>query len=253
MAPTQPSPRAERPAPPNTPPQPHWETSLHCREERLRHTRPENARSFPALRPGETSPPERAKESAMQTNGTGGGHQHEASEKRLAPGAFPCRLDTEVCACGAKRWVDQDGNVATPWQLTNLGARPREQGGTPGLLENQGGRTALAKGGGPSSNGVRIPPQGLRRTRSCPALGQQPDGVPSFPLPGCRRQNKLPVQIPGIHLSCFQKPAYLPHTHHRPSPTPNRANPVLPRFAALPCAFHLGFGLGTQQGRGLPD
>ena len=30
-------------------------------------------------------------------------------------------------------------------------------GGPPGLLENQGGRSTLAEGGGPSSNGVRIP------------------------------------------------------------------------------------------------
>ena len=65
----------------------------------------------------------------MQTNGTGGGHQHEVSEKRVAPGAFPCRLDMELCACGAKRSVDQDGNVATPWQFINLGARPRGQEG----------------------------------------------------------------------------------------------------------------------------
>ena len=90
----------------------------------------------------------------------------------------------------------------------------------PGLLENQGGRPALAKGGGPSSNGVRIPSQGLRRTRSCPALGQQPDGVPSFTFPGCRRQNKPPVQIPGIHLPLFEKPVNLPHTHHHPLPNP---------------------------------
>ena len=53
----------------------------------------------------------------MQTNG----HRHEVSEKRVNPATFPCRLDMELCACGAKRWVDQDGNVAAPWQLVNLG------------------------------------------------------------------------------------------------------------------------------------
>ena len=52
----------------------------------------------------------------MQTNG----HRHEVSEKRVNPATFPCRLDMELCACGAKRWVDQDGNVAAPWQLVNL-------------------------------------------------------------------------------------------------------------------------------------
>ena len=78
------------------------------------------------------------------------------------------------------------------------------------------GRPALAKGGGPSSDSVRIPSQGLRRTPSGPSLGQQPDGVPSFPLPGCRRQNKPPVQVPGIHPPLFEKPLYLSHTHYQP-------------------------------------
>lgn len=59
------------------------------------------------LGPGETSPPEPAKESAMHTNGANGGHQYEVSEKRLSPGAFPYRLDMELCICGAKRWVGQ--------------------------------------------------------------------------------------------------------------------------------------------------
>ena len=56
----------------------------------------------------------------MQKNGVNGGHQHEVSEKRLAPGAFPCRLDMELCACGAKRWVNLQGRPATPWQFINL-------------------------------------------------------------------------------------------------------------------------------------
>ena len=56
----------------------------------------------------------------MQTNGANG-HQHEISEKRPAPGTFPCRIDMEICACGARRWVAQDGAPATPWQSINLG------------------------------------------------------------------------------------------------------------------------------------
>ena len=60
----------------------------------------------------------------MRKNSANGGHQHEVSEKRLAPGAFPCRVDMEICACGAKRWVDQDGTPATPWQFINLGTSP---------------------------------------------------------------------------------------------------------------------------------
>ena len=55
----------------------------------------------------------------MQTNGPNG-HQHEVSEKRPPPGAFPCRLDMELCAYGAKRWVDLHGKPATPWQFINL-------------------------------------------------------------------------------------------------------------------------------------
>ena len=59
----------------------------------------------------------------MQTNGAND-HQHEVSEKRLAPGTFPCRIDMETCICGARRWVDQDGAPATPWQSINPGTKP---------------------------------------------------------------------------------------------------------------------------------
>ena len=61
----------------------------------------------------------------METKGVNG-HQHEISEKRLAPGAFPCRLDMELCACGAKRWVDLQGRPASPWQFINF-RRGREE------------------------------------------------------------------------------------------------------------------------------
>ena len=70
----------------------------------------------------------------MQTNGVNGGHQHEVSKKRVNPGTFQCRLDLELCACGAKRWVDQDANVATPWQFINLRATPRGQESTTTVL-----------------------------------------------------------------------------------------------------------------------
>ena len=62
----------------------------------------------------------------MQTNGINGGHQHEVSEKRVNRGIFPCRLDMELCACGAKRWVDLKGRPATPWQFINF-RRGREE------------------------------------------------------------------------------------------------------------------------------
>ena len=70
----------------------------------------------------------------MQTNGTGGGHQHEVSEKRVAPGTFRCRLDMELCVCAAKRWVNLKGRPATPWQFIHLGARPKGQEGAKAAL-----------------------------------------------------------------------------------------------------------------------
>ena len=50
--PTWPRSKAEQPAPPNIPPLPHRETSLHHREGRIRHLRPQNTRPFLAPRPG---------------------------------------------------------------------------------------------------------------------------------------------------------------------------------------------------------
>ena len=59
----------------------------------------------------------------MQINGANE-HQHEVSEKRPAPDIFTTRVEMEICACGARRWVDQDGTPATPWQSINLGTSP---------------------------------------------------------------------------------------------------------------------------------
>ena len=70
----------------------------------------------------------------MQKNRVNGGHRHETSEKRVNRSTFPCRLDMEICACGAKRWVDQNANVATPWQFINLRATPRGQETTTTVL-----------------------------------------------------------------------------------------------------------------------
>ena len=60
----------------------------------------------------------------MQTNSASGHHQHEVSEKRPAPDIFTTRVDMEICICGARRWVDQDGAPATPWQSINSGTKP---------------------------------------------------------------------------------------------------------------------------------
>ena len=70
----------------------------------------------------------------MQAHGVNGGYRHEASEKLVNPATFPCRLDMELCACGAKRWVNLQGRPATPWQLVNLGQKGKSE-----ELEDTGG------------------------------------------------------------------------------------------------------------------
>ena len=43
------------------------------------------------------------------------------------PDIFTTRIDMEICICGARRWVDQDGAPATPWRSINLGTSPMEK------------------------------------------------------------------------------------------------------------------------------
>ena len=59
----------------------------------------------------------------MQTNSAKGHHQHKGSAKILMLDTFPGRLDIELCICGARRWVDQNGALATTWQFINLGTK----------------------------------------------------------------------------------------------------------------------------------
>ena len=118
--------------------------------------RPENARPSSALWPGETRSPEWAKEQAVQMNSAGGDQQQEVSEKRLAPGTFPCRLDVEALplrgeAVGGPRRdpghpvaVPQPGDHATtnPSQV-----RPRRTGHQPNLWTPDGpGRRPWRRG-----------------------------------------------------------------------------------------------------------
>ena len=63
--------------------------------------------------PGGDKPAGTGEGVTMDTNGANGGHQHEVFEKRLSPGTFPHRLDIELCICGVRRWVDQNGAPAT--------------------------------------------------------------------------------------------------------------------------------------------
>ena len=76
--------------------------------------------------------------------------------------------------------------VPAPPPSTPPAAPGQGRGGPSGLLENQSRRAALAEGGKPLPYGMRIPTQGHGSVRGTPALGQEPDGVPSLPLPGCR-------------------------------------------------------------------
>ena len=140
---------------------------------------------------------------------------------------MPNRSETNWCTTSSSSWLSRcppPATLARP--LSAPPAAPRRGRPPPGLLETQGGRPALAKGGGPSSDGVRIPPQGLRRTRSRPSLGQQPDGVPSFPPRGVgariRRRCKSLASI--CHCSRNQPISLTPITNL--SLTPIRANQI---------------------------
>ena len=93
----------------------------------------------------------------------------------------------------------------------------RGRGGTTGLLEYQGCEPTLAEGGQPPSNGMGVPFQCLGGSLSGPALGQKPQGLPPFPLPGHRRQNHPPAHARLIHLPSFEKLVHISHTHHHPS------------------------------------
>ena len=118
-------------------------------------------------------------------------------------------------------------------------ASPRA-GGTPGLLEYQGRRSAPAEGRQPPAYGMRVPLQGPCAGRGGPALGQEPEGVPTLlPLPGRGRQDHPPMQVPRVHLPLLEEPVYISHAHHTyPALTPGQANPVAPnrRRRLLPVA-----------------
>ena len=42
-------------------------------------------------------------------------HEHKAAETLVCPGDSPLRRDSEVCACGAQRLVDQEGKPDGIW------------------------------------------------------------------------------------------------------------------------------------------
>ena len=68
--------------------------------------------------------------------------------------------------------------------------------------------------------------------------------MPSFTLPGRRRQNKPPVQIPAIIRETGQ---FASHSPPAPPQSHIRLTKFPTKFTALPCAFHLGFGLVTWE------
>ncbi len=116
--------------------------------------------------------------------------------------------------------------VPAPPPSTPSAASRRGRWGTPGLLENQGGWPALAKGGGPPE-----PVEGPLLCGSRPRACAVPEAVHLWarsqmachllslskgPLPGRGCQNKPPPQVLDSHLPLFEKPVYLPHPHHQP-------------------------------------
>ena len=154
------------------------------------------------------------------------------------PSGINCRTALQFQL--ANSMPDLTGNSCTA-ALNAFCCALARAGGTPSLLENQSCRTALAEGGGPPSDGMGIPFQCVRRCRGRPALGRHQHGAP--PLPGRRRHNHPPAQIPGFHLPLFEKPLYLPHTHHPPLSPQAKLIRFLHNFTPCLCTFHFGFGL----------
>ena len=76
-----------------------------------------------------------------------------------------------------------------------------------------------------------------RPTAGCPSLRQQPQSVPASPLSGLGRQNRPPVQVPGIHVPLFQKPVHPSHSRHQPRPYPAQINLVPPLIYPGPLHF----------------
>ena len=82
-------------------------------------------------------------------------------------------------------------------------------------------------------------PVPMRTPLSRPSsLGRASAWRTTVPAPGA------PAQIPGFHLPLFEKPLYLPHTHHRPLSPQAKLIRFLHNFTPCLCTSHLGFGLG---------
>ena len=106
--------------------------------------------------------------------------------------------------------------LETPAPLPSVrsAALRRSRGEPPDCSKAIAPRTALAEDGNPPANGMGIPSQRLGNRHRSPALDQKPWGMPSFPLPGCRRPVHSPPQITSIQLPSFQKPLHLSDTQH---------------------------------------
>ena len=132
---------------------------------------------------------------------------------------------TDTPSRAAQRLVLRWAAPALP--LSNSPAAPRRgRGGTPRLLKHQGLRSALPEGGSPPANGVSIPSQSFGRSCGSPAVGQEPEAVPT--LPGRRSQNEPPVQSPGIHLPPLENQVYISHAHRQPLPQSKADPPTSP-------------------------
>ena len=141
----------------------------------------------------------------MQTNGPNG-HQHEVSEKRPPPGAFPCRLDMELCAYGAKRWVDLHGKPATPVAVHQPEAtnrkRVRIENNTVGTPHPRKSRHPTCPRD-PVHKKRRPPPERIvasRRQRPPNPTGERPQGAYRFRTRACGGHGQCPDgSSPGAH------------------------------------------------------
>ena len=125
--------------------------------------------------------------------------------------------------------------------------RLSERGGKPSDCSRIKAAAPLAEGGDPSSDGVWIPSQGLRHTRSPPSLGssQMACHRSRSRSVGARIRRRCKSLASICHCS-RNRPISLTLTTS-PSPTPYRANPVPPQIYRITLHISPGVWFSTFQ------
>ena len=101
---------------------------------------------------------------------------------------------------------------------------PVEGGGTTRLLEAKGCGTAIGEGSDPRADCVGVPFQCLSYGKCGPALGQEPESMPPFSLPRCRRSIHPFSYVTHIQLPPLKELRYVPHAHHHRQSTSSTGN-----------------------------